>query len=415
MTGRGGEWHNSGAGASAIAKRQQQPIETRARPERALLIGVHVKGERRLWEAEDSLRELAQLARAADAEVVGVVTQQTARRLPAYVGKGKLEEIKALRRAAPFDTVICDDELTPTQQRSLEREFEAKRLGAGGETNDVKVIDRTALILSVFAQHARSREGRLQVELAQSEYLLPRLAGQWSHLERLGGGIGTRGPGESQIETDRRIIGRRIQRMKAELERVRSQRARQRRQRRRGGVPVVALVGYTNAGKSSLLNALTNAEVTARDQLFSTLDPVTRRVRLPEGAAALLTDTVGFIEKLPAGLVAAFRATLEELEEASVLLHVVDISHPNAPQQVEVVEEVLTSLDLEHKPRVLALNKADLLDPHLGENGAAPLIGARGCVTSATSGLGLRGLLESLEAAIAETQGAAPSALVPAR
>ena len=403
-------------GVSTITKRQQQPIETHARPERALLIGAHVKGERRLWEVKDSLRELAQLARAADAEVVGVVTQQTARRLPAYVGKGKLEEIKALRLAAPFDTVICDDELTPTQQRSLEREFEAKRLGAGGETNDVKVIDRTALILSVFAQHAGSREGRLQVELAQAEYLMPRLAGQWSHLERLGGGIGTRGPGESQIETDRRIIGRRIQRMKAELERVRSQRARQRRQRRRGGVPVVSLVGYTNAGKSSLLNALTNADVTARDQLFSTLDPVTRRVRLPGGAAALLTDTVGFIQKLPAGLVAAFRATLEELEEASVLLHVVDISHPNAPQQVEVVEEVLASLDLGDKPRVLALNKADLLDPHAGENGAVPLTGARGFVTSAATGLGLHGLLKSLEATIAETQDApAPRLIAVAR
>ena len=403
-------------GVSTIAKRQQQPIETHARPERALLIGAHVKGERLLWEVEDSLRELGQLTRAADAEVVGVVTQQTARRLPAYVGKGKLEEIKALRLAAPFDTVICDDELTPTQQRSLEREFEAKRLGAGGETNDVKVIDRTALILSVFAQHAGSREGRLQVELAQAEYLMPRLAGQWSHLERLGGGIGTRGPGESQIETDRRIIGRRIQRMKAELERVRSQRARQRRQRRRGGVPVVSLVGYTNAGKSSLLNALTNADVTARDQLFSTLDPVTRRVRLPGGAAALLTDTVGFIQKLPAGLVAAFRATLEELEEASVLLHVVDISHPNAPQQVEVVEEVLASLDLGDKPRVLALNKADLLDPHVGENGAVSLTGARGFVTSAATGLGLRGLLKSLEATIAETQDApAPPLIAVAR
>ncbi|MDE2766064.1 MAG: GTPase HflX [Chloroflexota bacterium] len=377
-------------------------------------MGVDVKGERQSWEAEDSLRELAQLARAADAEVVGVATQQVPRRLPTYVGKGKLEEIKALRRAAPFDTVICDDELTPTQQRNLEREFEAKRLGAGGETNDVKVIDRTALILSVFAQHARSREGRLQVELAQSEYLLPRLAGQWSHLERLGGGIGTRGPGESQIETDRRIIGRRIQRMKAELERVRSQRARQRRQRRRGGVAIVSLVGYTNAGKSSLLNALTNADVTARDQLFSTLDPVTRRVRLPSGASVLVTDTVGFIRKLPAGLVAAFRATLEELQEASVLLHVVDISHPNAPQQVEVVEEVLASLDLDAKPRVLALNKADLLDPHLGENGAAPLTGARGCVTSAATGLGLRALLESLEAAIAETY-APPPLLAAAR
>ena len=306
------------------------------------------------------------------------------------MGKGKLEELKLLRREAGFDTLICDDELTPTQQRNLERAF--------GE--QVKVIDRTALILDVFASRARTREGRLQVELAQAEYLLPRLAGQWSHLERLGGGIGTRGPGETQIETDRRLIGLRITRMKAELERVRRHRARHRGQRQKSGVPVVSLVGYTNAGKSSLMNAVTSAGVVARDQLFSTLDPVTRRVRLPGGSPALFTDTVGFIQKLPTMLVAAFRATLEEAEEASALVHVVDIAHPNASEQAEVVEQLLRELGLDGKPRVLALNKADLL----GADAASGLLEGAGdataVLTSSVTGLGLRDLLLAVERAV---------------
>ncbi len=353
-------------------------------------MGVAVRSRRSHWTLADSLGELAQLASTAGAEVVGALTQSLDAQSVTYVGKGKLEEMKLLRQAAAFDTIICDDELTPTQQRNLERAF--------GE--QVKVIDRTALILDVFARHARTREGSLQVELAQAEYLLPRLAGQWSHLERLGGGIGTRGPGETQIETDRRLIGRRIGRMKAELEKVRRHRARHRGQRLKSGVPVVSLVGYTNAGKSSLMNAISTAGVTARNQLFSTLDPVTRRVRLPGGETALFTDTVGFIQKLPTTLVAAFRATLEEVQEATALVHVVDISHPNAGEQAEVVEQIIEDLGLTAKPRVLALNKADLLDPDVESSFLEDAGNATAVLTSAVTGLGLQELLLAVERAL---------------
>ena len=256
--------------------------------------------------------------------------------------------MKDLGHRLGYTLAVFDDELTPAQQRNLE------------EALGVKIIDRTALILDTFARHARTREGRLQVGLAQHQYLLPRLAGQWSHLERLGGGIGTRGPGETQLETDRRLLRRRIERLKAELEVVRRRRSLHRRQRRRSGVPTVSLVGYTSAGKSTIFNALTGAEVVAVEaRPFSTLDPVTRRVNIGEGRQALLTDTVGFIHKLPAALVAAFRATLEELQDADLLLEVVDISHPNAGEQAQVVEETLGELELEDKPRVLVLNKVD--------------------------------------------------------
>lgn len=353
-------------------------------------MGVALKGRRTPWPLDDSLRELAQLAATAGADVVGTVPQNLESPSVTYLGKGKVEELKLLQEAVSFDTIICDDELTPTQQRNLERAF--------GER--IKVIDRTALILDVFARHARSREGRTQVELAQAEYLLPRLAGQWSHLERLGGGIGTRGPGESQIETDRRLIGRRIQRLKADMEQVRRHRAQYRLRRIRSGVPVVSLVGYTNAGKSSMLNALSRSGVVARDQLFSTLDPVTRRVRLEDGTTVLMTDTVGFIQKLPTSLVAAFRATLEELQEATVLLHVVDISHPNAPEHVDVVEGIIDELGLTSKPRVLALNKADLLDPGVSTSFLTEVGDAAAVLTSVHAELGLEELLRALARAI---------------
>ncbi len=309
----------------------------------------------RQWDADSSLEELALLADTAGARVVGKVIQRLQRPDPAYyVGRGKLQEIVSLRATLDYDLVIFDDELSPVQQRNLEQALK------------VKVLDRTALILDIFAQHARTREGRLQVELAQHEYLLPRLRGQWSHLERLGGGIGTRGPGETQLETDRRLIKRRIQQLRRELEEVRKHRALHRGRRHREGLPLVSLVGYTNAGKSTLMRALSGADVLVADKLFATLDPLTRRVRLPGGSFFLLTDTVGFINKLPPQLVAAFRATLEELHEADLLLHVIDITHPNAAEQAEAVEETLHDLGLADKPRIAVLNKIDRLQRHDG-------------------------------------------------
>jgi GTP-binding protein HflX len=282
--------------------------------------------------------------------VVGRTVQRLESPNPAhYVGKGKLAEIKAERSGTGYSLVVLDDELSPSQQRKLENALE------------VKVIDRTALILDIFARRARTKEGRLQVDLAQAQYLLPRLAGQWSHLERLEGAIGTRGPGETQLETDRRLVGNKITRLKREIEGVRRHRSLYRRRRARQGIPVVALVGYTNAGKSTLMRALTEANVLVEDQLFATLDPVTRKVTLPGGGRALVTDTVGFIQKLPTQLVAAFRATLEELGDADLLLHVVDITHADAARQSQTVDDTLAELGLADKPLVSALNKVDRL------------------------------------------------------
>ena len=365
-------------------------ISTKARPERAILVGVEIKGDPHLWSVADSLEELGLLARTAGAEVVSTLSQRLDRRTNAYLGKGKLEELRDLRDEKQADVALFDDELTPTQQRNLE------------EALGIKVIDRTALILDVFARRAQTHEGRLQVELAQHEYLLPRLVGQWSHLERLGGGIGTRGPGETQLETDRRIIRNRIQKLKRELERVRKQRSLYRQRRQREGIPVVSLVGYTNAGKSTLLNALSSADVIAEDKLFSTLDPVTRRISLPDKAPFLLTDTVGFIQKLPPTLVAAFRATLEELEGADVALHVIDITHRNAPEQVQVVDDLLAQLHLvDEASRILVLNKVDLLsDNDLNEGYAQRLRAAinqdRVVIVSAAKKWGMDGLLKAI-------------------
>ena len=357
-------------------------------------MGVELKRRRGLWGLEESLTELAELARSARAIVVATVTQRMDRPTQTYLGKGKLEELKGLLYAKRASTVICDDELTPTQQRNLEKEL-------GG----AKVIDRTALILDVFAQRARTKDGRLQVELAQHEYLLPRLAGQWTHLERLGGGIGTRGPGETQIETDRRLVRQRIQKLKRDLEDVRRHRARYRARRIEMEVPVVSLVGYTNAGKSSLLNRLTNADVMAENLLFSTLDPITRRIKTPAGRDVLLTDTVGFIQKLPTAVVAAFRATLEEVQESTLVLHVLDIAHPNAAQMAAVVEGILKDLGIADKPRLVALNKADLLDENVDAETLSRALQLAdgelgGVFTSAETGTGLDTLLREIDDAL---------------
>ncbi len=298
---------------------------------------------------EESIRELGRLARTAGARVVGQATQRREAPHPAtYVGSGKLEEIKAARDETDYDLVIFDEQLSPAQQLRLE-----SALG-------VKVLDRSSLILDIFASRARTREASLQVELAQHEYLLPRLRGQWQHLERMEGAIGLRGPGETQIETDRRLIGARISRLKRQIEQVRQQRALHRRRRERTGTPVVALVGYTNAGKSSLMRALAGAEVLVANALFATLDPVTRRIGVPgSDAAFLLTDTVGFIQKLPTQLVSAFQATLEELHNADLLVHVVDVTSPAAAAQAQTVLETLESLGLAELPVLTVLNKAD--------------------------------------------------------
>ena len=337
------------------------------------------------------------LADTAGAEVVGTTVQRLEHPNPAtYIGKGKVEEVVSQRAPTEYTTVIFDDELSPSQQRNLEKEL------------DVKVLDRTALILDIFAQHARTREGRLQVELAQHEYILPRLRGQWSHLERLEGRIGTRGPGETQLETDRRLIRNKISALKRQIEEVRKQRALHRRQRARQGVPVVSLAGYTNAGKSTLMHALSGADVLVEDRLFATLDPVTRRIYLPSGGGVLLTDTVGFIQKLPTQLVAAFRATLEEMEEATLLLHVIDITHPDARHQARTVDDTLRDLGLQDRPRLTVLNKADLLGLEDGrrkvdeEMTPVPEWAADAIVVSAAKGWGLDGLRERIEEALTE-------------
>lgn len=376
-------------------------MSTEPEPEVAVLVAVEPRNSRGSWTLEDTLNELDYLARTAGAEVAARVTQRSERFTQTYVGKGKLQEIVEQVEESHADVVIFDDELTPTQQRNLEN-----ALGT-------KVIDRTALILDVFGRHAQTYEGKLQVELAQHKYLLPRLAGQWSHLERLGGGIGTRGPGETQIETDRRLVRRRIQRIERDLEAVRRRRGIYMGRRKRSTIPIASLVGYTNAGKSTLFNALSKAKVTAEDQFFSTLDPITRRVRLPSGAPLLLADTVGFIQKLSPTVVAAFRATLEEVAEADVLLHVIDVSHPKAPEQTEVVEQILKDMGLADRPRILIANKMDLVTSHKNgapENGSAQVpsraLDAKDSVlVSAAKGWNLDQLLKLIESKLMSIDG----------
>ena len=352
------------SGCERLPDIRRQTHKTARERERAFLVAVQTRrsGTRGgSWDAESSIEELGRLVETAGGQVVGKTIQKLDSPHPAqYVGAGRLEDIIAQRETFGYNLVVFDDELRPRQQRKLE------------DALGVKVLDRTALILDIFAMRARTREGQLQVELAQSEYLLPRLAGQWSHLEHLGGSgsqgsIGMRGPGEKQLETDRRLARKRIGRLKKDIEGVRRQRSLYRRRRAKSGVPVVALVGYTNAGKSTLMRALTRADVLIEDRLFATLDPVTRQIHLPSGRAALLTDTVGFIQKLPTQLIAAFQATLEELAEADLLLHAVDITHPEAAQQSQTVDDTLAELGLENKPRVTALNKVDMLIEHEGD------------------------------------------------
>lgn len=367
-----------------------------SRREVALLIGLKRPHQPR-WEAEESLEELAQLAVSAGAESAFRVLQERSVPDPrTLIGRGKAEDIRELCEEG-VDLVIFDEDLTGSQQRNLEATLQRK------------VIDRTGLILDIFAQRARSREGKLQVELAQLKYLLPRLTGHGADLSRLGGGIGTRGPGETQLEVDRRRIRRRVIKIEEELEKVQRHRALLRRRRQKQALPTAALVGYTNAGKSSLLNALTHAKLPVADKFFVTLDPTLRKVILPGGRAVLLSDTVGFIKKLPHQLVAAFKATLEEMRASDLLLHVIDIAHPQWQDQEQAVTAVLEELGMATKPLISLYNKVDKL-PH-PEAIAFLSRRPRSVVTSANTGAGLSELktviaemLESLEESRAQRQ-----------
>jgi GTP-binding protein HflX len=317
-------------------------------PERAILVGVDMPGVD--WPVEESLDELAQLAETAGVVCVDRVIQRLARPHPGtLLGSGKVQEIADLVQFHNCDAVLFDLELTPGQHRRLESALETQ------------VLDRTALILIIFGQRAHTKEGRLQVELAQVEYDLPRLARQWTHLSRQKGSVQQRGEGEKQIEVDRRLLRRQKDALEEELEKVRTHRQLHRERRKSAGAPVVALVGYTNAGKSTLLNALAGSGVLVEDKLFATLDPTTRRIRLAGGQEFLLTDTVGFVQRLPTTLVAAFRATLEEVAEADLLVHVVDAASPAMQRQVEAVEQVLGEIGAAERPVIVALNKVDLL------------------------------------------------------
>ncbi|CAN5484559.1 GTPase HflX [soil metagenome] len=324
--------------------------------ERAILIRVN--HQRDGWTEDAALEELALLCETAGIDVVGSITQNLNHPNPrTYIGKGKLEELFELMDSLDAEVAVFDDELSPAQARNIERRITAD------ESLDRKVVDRPTLILDIFARHAVTHEGRLQVELAQLEYRLPRLTNMWSHLSRQGvGGVGLRGPGETQLEVDRRLAEQRIVQIKGLLEQVHRHRELYRSRRRKSETPVIALVGYTNAGKSTLLNRLTEAGVIEEDKLFATLDPTTRKMRLPSGRMAMMTDTVGFINNLPPSLIAAFRATLEEIEEAILLLHVVDATHPDAAAQSDTVIEILDELKLDDRQMITALNKIDLLD-----------------------------------------------------
>ncbi|HEX9332010.1 MAG TPA: GTPase HflX [Anaerolineales bacterium] len=379
------------------------PQPTNPPRERAFLVGVDLYQQKSFLSLQDSLTELALLSDTSGLEVVGELTQKLDRpHVKTYIGPGKVEELKSLVEETLSQVVIFDDELSPRHQRELQEE-----LG-----RNVRVLDRTALILDIFAQHAHTSEGMLQVELAQYEYYLPRLTGQWTHLERQAGGgggragstggVGLRGPGETQLEVDKRAIRKRISHLKKELEKVRAHRMRYRSQRKRSRIPTVALVGYTNAGKSTLLNKIAKSDVYVANQLFATLDPTTRRVELPGGYQALFTDTVGFIQKLPTTLIESFHATLEEIVEADLLLHIVDISHPNALNQFESVQQTLDELGANHIPIVTALNKVDQLrDPKSARNVVSHF--SKAVTISALNGDGVKELLRVIQQELYET------------
>ena len=346
-------------------------FETAAKKEKALLVGIEIKDHHQFLSTDNSLAELELLANTAGLEVIAIEKQKLEAPNPStYIGKGKVEEIKVLSESLKADMVVFDEELSPRHFKELEKEF--------GE--HIRVIDRTTLILDIFAQHAQTREGQLQVELAQYEYLLPRLTRAWTHLARQAGGgagrsgnvggVGLRGPGEKQLEIDRRMIRNKVSSLKEDIEKVREHRNRYRQNRKRSQIPVVALVGYTNSGKSTLINSLTKSDVYVADKLFATLDPTTRRLKLQGGHAILISDTVGFIQKLPTHLIAAFRATLEEISEADLLIHIVDISHIDAIAQWHSVVATLKQIGAVDIPMITVLNKADLLnsdDSHFQE------------------------------------------------
>jgi len=365
--------------------------------DRALMVGVDISDDKKILTLDKSLAELKRLADTAGFEVVGQVTQRLDHPNPkTFIGSGKVKEVKSIAEELKADVILFDDELSPRHQRELE-----KILSKG-----TRVIDRTALILDIFAQHANTREGALQVELAQYEYRLPRLTRAWTHLVRQAGGgggrtggtagVGLRGPGETQLEVDRRDIRRRISHLKEELEKVRAHRQRHRARRKDSNIPIVSLVGYTNAGKSTLLNQISDAEVYVANKLFATLDPTTRRVNLVDGQQILVTDTVGFIQKLPTTLVAAFRATLEEIAEADLLLHVVDVTHPHALLQAQAVHETLADIDADEISVIPVLNKIDRLsDPGQAQQSLESFPGA--VAISALRGDGINDLLETIQ------------------